>query len=307
VGRRIQTDRVVTRVAWSYLGIFAVILVALGAAAFAFVAQSDADALRPILLLPEGRAAYRSALYRAGSEIALAEALMLALVAVASYVLALISTRPVRMAREREERFSADAAHELRTPLARIAVTAQAARGRSEAADAAFASIEASALEASQLIGDLLLLARTEALPPAALEPVDVRALLTATLARRIDPATPVAVVVDVPDDVFVLGDAPLLTRLFGNLIENAVRHARARVEIGATATGRTGTISVTDDGPGVPDELRARLFERFVSGPESGGTGLGLPLALWIARAHGGDVRFAGGSRFEVSLPRCV
>lgn len=305
MGRRIQTDRVVRRIAWSYLGIFALILIALGSAAFFFVAQSDADALRPVLLLPEGRAAYRSALYRAGTEIALAEALLLALVAVASYALAVISTRPLRMAREREERFSADAAHELRTPLARIAGTAQAARGLSEATDEALASIAANAIEASRLIGDLLLLARVEALPAAALEPVDVRALLSATLAQRIDPATAVTVGIDVPADVFVLGDAPLLTRLFGNLIENAVRHARSRVEIGATATGRTGTIFVSDDGAGVAAEVRARLFERFVSGPESSGTGLGLPLAQWIARAHGGDVRFAGGARFEVTLPR--
>jgi signal transduction histidine kinase len=304
VGRRIQTDRIVARIAWAYLAIFAVVLLALGDAAFLFVARSDADAMRPILLMPEGRAAYRAALIHAGSEIALAEGLLLALVAAASYGLALVSTRPLRMAQMRERRFSADAAHELRTPLARIASVAQAAYGRSDLADDALRSIAANALEASTLIGDLLLLSRVEALPEAAREPVDVRALVAATVAKRLDPASTVAVTIDAAPDVFVLGDAALLTRLFGNVLENAGRYARSAIVVRIAAGNGRGTVAVSDDGPGVPEAFRERLFERFSRGPESTGSGLGLSLALWIARAHGGDLRWLGGSRFEVTLP---
>jgi signal transduction histidine kinase len=279
-------------------------LLALGSAAFLFVARSDADALRPILLVPEGRAAYRAALIHAGGEIALTEALLLALVAAASYGLAILSTRPLRMAQLREQRFSADAAHELRTPLARIASVAQAAYGRSDLADEALRSIAANALEASTLVGDLLLLSRVEALPEAAREPVDVRALLVATAAKRLDPASPLNLTFDAVPDVFVLGDAALLTRLFGNLLENAGRHARSAIVVRIAARGGSGIVSLSDDGPGIPEALRERLFERFSSGPESTGSGLGLSLAQWIARAHGGDLRWLGGSHFEVSLP---
>jgi signal transduction histidine kinase len=304
VGRRIQADRVVNRVAWAYLAIFAAVLAAFGIAAFVFVAQSDADALRPILALPEGRAAYHAALLRAGEAIAAAVAILLLVLAGASYALAFVSTRPLREARAREERFAADAAHELRTPLARIASVAQAARGRSDLADEALASVAASALEASQLVGDLLLLSRVAALPAAAREPVDIPALLRAALVARIDPAATVQVEIEAPGDAFALGDGRLLTRLFGNLLENAVRYARSRVVVSAALRGASITVAVSDDGPGVPADLREHVFERFVGDAAGGGSGLGLSLALWIARAHGGDLRLTGDSCFEVSLP---
>ena len=109
---------------------------------------------------------------------------------------------------------------------------------------------------------------------------------------------------VEIPADLYALGDAPLLTRLFGNLLENAARYAASTSTVTARINGRVVAVIVEDDGPGVPAELGGQIFDRFFHGPESPGSGLGLSLALWIARAHQGDIRWLGSSRFEVTLP---
>ncbi len=91
MGRRIQIDRVVLRVAAAYTAIVAVVLLALGAAAYAYMARVDADSLRPILDLPEGAAVYHNALVHVGIAIGLAEVAFIVLVAFAAYAMALIS------------------------------------------------------------------------------------------------------------------------------------------------------------------------------------------------------------------------
>jgi signal transduction histidine kinase len=96
------------------------------------------------------------------------------------------------------------------------------------------------------------------------------------------------------------------LQRLLANLVENALRHARARVSIEVGASADRATIAVDDDGNGVAPALREKIFERFVT-TTSGGTGLGLPICRWIARAHGGDITLTTGSRFVVDLPLFV
>ncbi len=132
VGDRLQIDRVVLRVAIAYTAVVAVVLLALGAAAFAFLARVDADALRPIIDLPEGADVYHKALLQAGLTIGAAEVVLLIIVACAAYALAHISTRPLFEARERERRFASERHTSWRTPLARISTTAQAARGGTE-------------------------------------------------------------------------------------------------------------------------------------------------------------------------------
>jgi two-component system sensor histidine kinase MtrB len=104
---------------------------------------------------------------------------------------------------------------------------------------------------------------------------------------------------------------------MIGNLIDNAIRHAppgsSVRVDLDRSSTGYV--IAVRDQGPGVPDEIRPHIFERFYRGdaarqrgPTRDGAGLGLALARWIARSHGGDVdlvRSSGsGSTFVIALP---
>jgi signal transduction histidine kinase len=303
VGYRLQIDRVVLRVAAAYTAIVAVVLLALGGAAYMFFARVDADELRPILTLPEGQFVYQQALQRAALTIGAVELGLIVLVAIAAYALALISTRPLREARERERRFATEAAHELRTPLARIATTAQAARGGDDAdRQRALEAIIRVALEASSLIGDLLTLARVEHVPSSLFEPVDV-SVLARDVAGEFNAIRPdVRIAVSEAEGTFVDGDAVRLHRLLTNMVENAVRHARAQVSIEVAASAGRATIAVDDDGEGVKPELREKIFERFVT--TTSGTGLGLPICRWIARAHGGDVRLTTGSRFIVDLP---
>jgi len=279
-------------------------LLALGVAAFAFLARVDADELRPIMDTPDGAFVYRHALTQAALTIGAAELGLLVLVAVAASALALLSTRPLREAEERERRFATEAAHELRTPLARIATTAQAARG-GDASDRerALGAITKMAIDASALIGDLLMLARVEHVPSSFFEPVDVSALAREVAAQFVETRPSVNIAVSDGEGTFVDGDATRLHRLLANLVENAVRHAQARVSIEVGAAAGRATIAIEDDGNGVAPELREQIFERFVT-TTSGGTGLGLPICRWIARAHGGDIQLASGSRFVVDLP---
>lgn len=303
MGRRLQVDRVVLRVAVAYTTIVFAVLLAFGAAAFAFLARVDADALRPVLDLPEGVAAYHTALLQAALAIGLVELALLFVVAPASYALALVSTRPLREARERERRFATDAAHELRTPLARIASVAQAALSGDDAARrAALGTITKTALEASSLIGDLLTLARAEHVPSAVREPVDLGAVARDVAATFEGARSDVAIDVRDEDGVFVDGDVTRLRRLIANLVDNAVRHARSHVQVEVRAAAGRAVIAVDDDGAGVAVELRERIFERFVT--TTNGTGLGLSICRWIARAHGGDVRLVERSCFVAEFP---
>ena len=279
-------------------------LLALGGAAFLFIARVDADALRPIMDLPEGADVYRHALVQAALAIAAIEGALLVLVAIAAYALAVTSTRPLREAQERERRFASEAAHELRTPLARIATVAQAARRSDDAErDRALGAITQMAIQASALIGDLLTLARVEHVPSNLYEPVDVSWLLRDVAAEYASARPDVRIVVKDSDGTFVDGDETRLRRLFANVVDNAVRHARENVTIDIASMGDRASIAIDDDGAGIPAELREKIFERFVT-TTSDGTGLGLPICRWIARAHGGEIHVTTGSRFIVDLP---
>jgi two-component system OmpR family sensor kinase len=111
-------------------------------------------------------------------------------------------------------------------------------------------------------------------------------------------------------------GDEDLIRRLILNIADNAVRYAPSgsAVRIALDLTGNHYAISVSDDGPGIPAEIRPRIFERFYrvdaarTHGKDGGAGLGLALARWIARVHGGDVDLAASSRagstFVITLP---
>ncbi|MFF7026001.1 sensor histidine kinase [Streptomyces klenkii] len=203
----------------------------------------------------------------------------------------------------RQRQFVADASHELRNPVAavrsRLEVALAAPGGPSP--EAVGAALE-DTVRLQRVAADLLLLARFDARAPmAAAEPADLALLAAEEAARRPAPRVPVSVRAGAP--VPLRGRTGQLERLLANLVDNALRHAASRVVITASldeAAGRA-VLEVADDGPGIPEEERERVFERFVRldaarTRESGGSGLGLAIAREIARAHGGSLEAAPG-----------
>ncbi len=170
--------------------------------------------------------------------------------------------------------------------------------------DETFARIAGMAVDASGTISDLLALVREERVAAKLCEPVDLGAVARAA----VDASQRDGVAYDVraPEECWVEGDARRLRRLAENLIENAARHAHGQVIVAVARGGGQVALSVEDDGPGVPAELRERIFERFVrAADDERGSGLGLAICRAIARAHGGDVVLEGRNRFIARLPR--
>jgi signal transduction histidine kinase len=218
-------------------------------------------------------------------------------------------------AADRQRRFVADAAHELRSPLARIRTELEVDRAHPAAADAARtrATLLAETDRLQRLVDDLLLLARADAgarRGPSE-TPVDLdEVALAAAAAHR----AAGSVVVDTAGvaPVQVAGDAAALRRLVDNLLDNAVRHAGSRVTVTVGEDGATAVLTVADDGPGIPAGAREAVFERFTRldearTPASGGAGLGLAIARDAAVRHGGTLDLDGGgpgARFVLRLP---
>ncbi len=214
-----------------------------------------------------------------------------------------------------QRRFVSDASHELRSPLAVIRQYAEVAALHPDRVDPA--ELSSTILEEGArmqgLVESLLLLAKLdEGATGTARRTVDVDDLLLTEAARlrsagglRVESAAVAAARVD--------GDEVLLARVARNLVDNAVRHARSVVRLGSATDGRIVRISVEDDGPGVPVESRAHVFERFVRLDESrsrdaGGSGLGLAIVADVVRLHGGSIELVdsalGGAAFIVTLP---
>ena len=206
--------------------------------------------------------------------------------------------------------FLADASHDLRTPVAGVIATADALLrddpDRAERERRLVAMVR-EARRAGRLVDDLLLMARLDGADPAAAlrrQPVDL-----AVLAEEVA-ATQQLLGADVraeTEPAPVEGDPEQLTRVLTNLADNG-RRAGGRVLIAVRREGGQAVVEVTDDGPGVPPAERDRVFERFVrleAGP--GRNGLGLPIALAVARAHGGDLTCEDapvGARFVLRMP---
>ena len=213
----------------------------------------------------------------------------------------------------RQRELVADAAHELRSPVAASLAQLEVAVATDDVADwrSSGVTVIAEQERLSDLIDDLLALSRLDAAGLTVEQHVDLSAAVRveAGRVRRIEP------VVHTRDsaDTTVVGDVRLLERAVGNLLDNASRHACGRVEVTVSRTTRAIVVDVDDDGPGVPTEDRERVFERFTRLDEArdrdrGGSGLGLAIVRDVARAHGGDVECSpgplGGARFSVTIP---
>jgi signal transduction histidine kinase len=230
---------------------------------------------------------------------------LLGLVAIASYLLARHSIAPLQAAAEREREFAADLAHELRTPLATIAAVAQsAAQDCGLRETAAFSTIANAALDASRLVGDLALLARAGGPEKLERETIDLRDTVSRVAREYAERNHSPRIELDAAS-VLADADERRVAQVVRNLLDNAVRHARGAVRVSVRAEGSDAAIIVDDDGPGVPAELRGRIFDRLVRGNEGGVSGLGLAICRWVARAHGGDVVLEDGARFVVRIPR--
>ncbi|HEX8363067.1 MAG TPA: ATP-binding protein [Longimicrobium sp.] len=223
---------------------------------------------------------------------------------------------------EQQRRFMAEAAHELRTPVAVVrAETELALAGERSPAEyrEALGIVGGEAERLGRIVHDLLTYSRAEAgqypLRLAGADLGEVAADATRSL-RNLAAQKGVELSTQVMDELPIRGDADLLRRLVLNLVENAVKHGRPgeRVRVEAFAEGGEYRLRVSDTGPGVPEEARARIFEPFFRGSHAraegsaAGAGLGLPIARWIAEAHGGRLELAEsgptGSVFQAVFP---
>jgi two-component system OmpR family sensor kinase len=224
----------------------------------------------------------------------------------------------------RLRQFAADASHELRTPLAAIRGYAELARRHPGTlppeVEHALGRVEAESARMSALVEDLLLLARLDAGRPLESGPVDLtRLAIDATSdARAAGPDHRWQL--ELPEGpVLVQGDDQRLYQVIANLLSNARMHTPAgttvTVALGPDYSRGVAELSVTDNGPGIPDELRPDLFERFVRADSSrsraaGSTGLGLSIVAAVIAAHRGTVGVdsrPGRTRFTITLPAQV
>jgi signal transduction histidine kinase len=299
-------ESITLRLTGSYLAVFLIIIVALSTAAYLLIAANYRDLLGPALGTLEGERGLRHALRTVIASIVTVDLGLLLFVGAASYALARAAVFPLLSARRREEQFTADVAHELRTPLGAIASVAQAARMEdASGCSLALETITARALEAGKLVGDLLTLARQGEARMLVCEPVDLSALASSLVKEWEKPISARGITIRSHlRSAIIKGEEAHLRRLLRNLFDNAVRYAHSEVAIVVDTEGQYAMLCVEDDGLGVDVGIRASLFERFVKGEASTGTGLGLPICRWVAQAHGGEIHFAGGSRFIVRIP---
>jgi signal transduction histidine kinase len=216
----------------------------------------------------------------------------------------------------RQRRFVADASHELRSPLANIRQHAEVALAHPERSgtEKLARTVLTEGTRMQRLVEDLLILARAdEGTSPVRRAPVDLDDLVF-EVAAGLRQSSPLRVDTAAVSAGRVAGDQGQLQRMVQNLAENAARHAKATIGF-ALREDPSGTtqLCVDDDGAGIAEADRQRIFERFVRldgarARDAGGSGLGLAIVAEIVTAHGGTVTVGtsplGGARFEVVLP---
>jgi two-component system OmpR family sensor kinase len=225
-----------------------------------------------------------------------------------------------RQASERRmRRFLADASHELRTPLTSIRGYAElfrlGAASDPEELSKAMGRIEQESERMSGMVNDLLSLARMDEVREPAREPVDF-ARLVADACEDVRAAAPDREIgLSSPDSVQMLGDSDQLRQLVANLLANAVGHtpAGSPIEVRLVRQGASAVLTVRDHGPGISEDAKRQVFERFWRQSESrdrdaGGAGLGLAIVASVVEVHGGLARVenhpGGGAVFAVELP---
>ncbi|GGS31756.1 sensor histidine kinase [Actinokineospora fastidiosa] len=219
----------------------------------------------------------------------------------------------------RVRQFVADASHELRTPLAAIRGYTELARrddGLPGDVAHALARVDSESGRMTALVEDLLLLARLDSGRPLLREPVDLSALVVTAVGDAQVSGPDHRWRLDLPaEPVTATGDAARLHQVVANLLVNGSTHTPpgTTVTTALSTRGGTVTLTVTDDGPGIPADLLPTVFERFARGDTSrsraaGSTGLGLAIVAAVVAAHGGGVSVEsrpGRTRFAIRLHR--
>ena len=221
----------------------------------------------------------------------------------------------LREALARQKRFTADAAHELRSPLTALQVQLDMlarARTPDDTRDA-LGALRAGMKRASRLVEQMLTMARLEPEAPLA-QPASVALdTLAAQVAGELEPlaeARRIALRLERLESAAVRGDAAALHALVRNLVDNAIRYTPAGgvVRLAAFTDGEHAMLQVEDTGPGIPPEERTRVFDRFyrLPGSSAEGSGLGLAIARQVAEAHGAEISLddaSGGQGLRVTV----
>ncbi len=232
-----------------------------------------------------------------GSRTWLLAVVLLAVSGGAGWWLAGVALRPTRRALADQQGFLADAAHEMRTPLAVILASSSQALSRPRRDDEyvrSLSEIRSAAERASAGVNELLELARFDsgqALPRLAPVRLDLLAEEVAASVRADD----CEVVADPTAAVVVNADMPLLRQALDNVVRNATRRA-TRVELLTTRNGRDGVVTITDNGPGFDPASVHAVFDRYHRGDRKGEVGIGLSIVKAIVTAHGGAVSARNG-----------
>jgi signal transduction histidine kinase len=234
------------------------------------------------------------------------------------------SLKPIEQSFQQLKQFTADASHELRSPLTAIKTSVEVMRSHPERIHPAdvkkLGAIASATNQMTHLVEDLLLLARTDAASAAPAQ--DWRAIpLDEVLEDLVELLEPKAVAKaielqsNLQPNVSVMGDAAQLSRLFSNLLENAIAYtpARGTIALSMHRSDRFVIVSVEDTGIGIAPEQLPLIFHRFWRADKArvqreGGLGLGLAIAQAIAQRHRGEItvtsQFGVGSCFKVRLP---
>ncbi|HEY9314586.1 ATP-binding protein [Williamsia sp.] len=322
-----DVDDTVSRLIWLQVGIGAGVIVVVGALGYLLVRTS----LRPLErvegtahAIAAGDLDQRVPPAAANTEVGrLAASINTMLHQIqGAFAASAASEDQARRSEENMRRFVADASHELRTPLTSIMGFAELYRqGAMTDMEALMSRVETEAGRMGLLVEDLLILARLDAQRPLERAPVDLLALASDVVhsARASAPDRTISVeVFDGPGIPEVSGDAARLAQVLSNLVGNAILHTPddASITVRVGTDDNDAVLSVTDTGPGLSEQDRARVFERFYRADasrhrtdNSSGSGLGLSIVAALVAAHGGTVGVESepgvGATFWVRIPR--
>jgi signal transduction histidine kinase len=306
-----------------FIALFALVLGAFSVAfylAFTVVLAPAFDLAPELSNRQAAELAYQATVGQIGISLLLGNLLVISFVGVVAWLLASRTLRPIREAHLRQRRFVADASHEMRSPLAAIRVTAEAAADAEATADqlrAALRTVVLSTDRLTRLTNDLLLLARTdERLLTSRPEPTDL-SVVAAEAVETFGLSRPGAETarIELAPDLLVSAEPDDIRRIVANLLDNAARYGGpgVRIRVATSRSERDAVLEVADDGPGIAAADVERIFEPFyrvhadAAGPD--GTGLGLALARSLAERSGGRLTVESepvvGSRFRLILPR--